>query len=93
MRKFQFIHRLTKKALLIPKEALIRTGIQNRVVLALGEGSFKSIAVSVGRFDSENVEIITGINEGDKIVSSAQFYLILNLVKRLILNACIRKLC
>jgi len=64
-----------KKALLIPKEALIRTGIQNRVVLALGEGSFKSIAVSVGRFDSENVEIITGINEGDKIVSSAQFLL------------------
>ncbi len=64
-----------KKALLIPKEALIRTGVQNRVVLALDEGSFKSIAVSVGRFDSENVEIITGINEGDKIVSSAQFLL------------------
>jgi Cu(I)/Ag(I) efflux system membrane fusion protein len=32
-----------EQALLIPKEALIRTGNQDRVVLALGEGSFKSI--------------------------------------------------
>ena len=61
--------------LLIPKEALIRTGKQDRVVLALGEGSFKSIAVTVGRFDNENVEIITGLSEGDKVVSSAQFLL------------------
>jgi len=61
--------------LLIPKEALIRTGKQDRVVLALGEGSFKSIAVTVGRYDNENVEIITGLSEGDKVVSSAQFLL------------------
>ncbi|MBL4765721.1 MAG: efflux RND transporter periplasmic adaptor subunit [Colwellia sp.] len=63
------------RALLIPKEALIRTGTQDRVVLALGEGSFKSIAVSVGRFDSENVEILAGLSEGEKIVTSAQFLL------------------
>ena len=65
----------TDNTLLIPKEALIRTGKQDRVVLALGEGSFKSIAVTVGRFDNENVEIITGLSEGDKVVSSAQFLL------------------
>ncbi|ASP49274.1 efflux RND transporter periplasmic adaptor subunit [Cognaticolwellia beringensis] len=64
-----------EKALLIPTEALIRTGKQDRVVLALGEGSFKSIAVTVGRYDSESVEILTGLNDGDKIVSSAQFLL------------------
>ncbi|MCW8833346.1 MAG: efflux RND transporter periplasmic adaptor subunit [Colwellia sp.] len=64
-----------EQALLIPKEALIRTGNQDRVVLALGEGSFKSVAVSVGRFDSENVEILAGLKEGEKIVSSAQFLL------------------
>ena len=65
----------TDNTLLIPKEALIRTGKQDRVVLALGDGSFKSIAVTVGRFDNENVEIITGLSEGDKVVSSAQFLL------------------
>lgn len=64
-----------KRALLIPKEALIRTGNQDRVVLALGEGRFKSVAVVVGRFDSKNVEILKGLSDGDKVVSSAQFLL------------------
>ena len=64
-----------EQALLIPKEALIRTGNQDRVVLALGEGSFKSVAVRVGRYDSESVEILEGISEGEEIVSSAQFLL------------------
>ncbi|WP_111978749.1 efflux RND transporter periplasmic adaptor subunit [Algibacillus agarilyticus] len=64
-----------EQTLLIPKEALIRTGKQDRVVLALGEGSFKSVAVRVGRFDSDNVEILDGLNDGESIVSSAQFLL------------------
>lgn len=64
-----------ESALLIPKEALIRTGNQDRVVLALGEGSFKSIEVRVGRFDSESVEILEGLSDGEKVVSSAQFLL------------------
>ena len=64
-----------ESALLIPKEALIRTGNQDRVVLALGEGSFKSVAVKVGRFDSESVEILEGLSDGEKVVSSAQFLL------------------
>lgn len=62
-------------ALLIPKEALIRTGNQDRVVLALGGGRFKSIAVTVGRFDSESVEILAGLTDGEEVVSSAQFLL------------------
>ena len=64
-----------KPVLLIPKEALIRTGNQDRVVIALGEGRFKSVEVSVGRFAKDNVEILDGLNKGDKIVSSAQFLL------------------
>lgn len=62
-------------SLLIPKEALIRTGNQDRIVLALGEGNYKSIAVSVGRYGRNNVEILDGLNEGDIVVSSAQFLL------------------
>ncbi|MFT7007517.1 MAG: Cu(I)/Ag(I) efflux system membrane fusion protein [Colwellia sp.] len=63
------------QALLIPREALIRTGNKNRVVLALGGGSFKSIEVTVGRFDSDSVEILSGLIEGEEVVSSAQFLL------------------
>lgn len=61
--------------LLIPREALIRTGNQDRVVLALGGGSYKSIAVQIGQRNDEVVEIIQGLDEGDRIVTSAQFLL------------------
>ncbi|TWX54634.1 efflux RND transporter periplasmic adaptor subunit [Colwellia hornerae] len=64
-----------EQVLLIPKEALIRTGNQDRVVLALGEGSFKSVEVAVGRYDSESVEILEGLSVGERVVSSAQFLL------------------
>ena len=45
------------------------------MVLALGQGSFKSIEVGVGRFDSDNVEILSGLSAGELVVSSAQFLL------------------
>ncbi|WP_116368805.1 efflux RND transporter periplasmic adaptor subunit [Parahaliea mediterranea] len=61
------------KALVIPREALIRTGRQDRVVLALGEGRFKSVAVRPGRLDPQSVEILEGLEAGDRIVVSAQF--------------------
>ena len=64
-----------QEALLIPKEAVIRTGSFDRVVLALGNGRFKSIEVKTGRYGQNFVEILSGIKEGEKIVSSAQFLL------------------
>lgn len=61
--------------LLVPRESVIRTGEQNRVVLALGEGRFKSIAVALGRSDEQAVEILQGLEAGDTVVVSAQFLL------------------
>ncbi len=63
------------KLLVIPREAIIRTGSQDRVVLAMGEGSFKSVAVTMGRSNQDVVEILEGLNVGEKIVTSAQFLL------------------
>lgn len=60
-------------SLLAPKEALIRTGTMNRLVLALGDGRFKSVVVKTGRSDDNNIEILSGVEEGDSIVTSAQF--------------------
>ena len=45
---------------------------QNRIVMNVEE-SFKSIGVSVGRKAGEFIEITQGLNEGDKVVVSAQF--------------------
>ncbi len=69
------IHIKGENTLQIPIEALIRTGDQDRVVLALEQGRFKSVSVQVGRFGKDTVEILSGLNEGDKLVSSAQFLL------------------
>lgn len=63
------------QVLAIPREALIRTGVQDRVVLALGDGSFKSVAVTLGRSDQDMVEITEGLEEGETVVTSAQFLL------------------
>ena len=59
--------------LMLPREAVIRTGEMDRVVLALGEGKFKSVAVKIGRSDEKNIEILEGVREGEDIVASAQF--------------------
>lgn len=64
-----------EQQLIVPKEAVIRTGSQDRVVVALGEGRFKSVAVELGRSDSDNTVILAGINADDEVVISAQFLL------------------
>jgi Cu(I)/Ag(I) efflux system membrane fusion protein len=58
---------------IIPIEALIRTGREERVIIALGEGRFKSRAVTAGIESGDWVEILTGIEAGDKVVTSGQF--------------------
>ncbi|TMO62228.1 efflux RND transporter periplasmic adaptor subunit [Pseudoalteromonas aurantia] len=57
----------------VPKEAVIRTGKQDRVVLALGNGQFKSVAVSVGSVGHDFIQIKEGLGEGDDVVTSAHF--------------------
>jgi Cu(I)/Ag(I) efflux system membrane fusion protein len=63
------------EVLVIPREAVIRTGQQDRVVLVLGEGRFKSIAVSIGRIDDQDAEVTEGLKQGERLVTSAQFLL------------------
>ena len=64
-----------QQQLIVPKEAVIRTGSQDRVVIALGEGRFKSVAVELGRSDNHNAVILAGIKADDEVVTSAQFLL------------------
>ncbi len=64
---------LAEPTLLVPKEAVIRTGKQDRVVLDLGQGQFKSIAVTTGRVGAEHIEILAGLEQNDLVVTSAQF--------------------
>jgi Cu(I)/Ag(I) efflux system membrane fusion protein len=57
----------------IPREALIRTGESERVIVALGDGRFSAREVVGGMESGDWVEIISGIREGDEVVTSGQF--------------------
>ena len=67
--------KLHPNALSIPRESLIRAPDRDRVVVALGDGKFRVHEVLTGMESGEYVEILAGLEEGDKVVSSAQFLL------------------
>ena len=59
--------------LVIPMEALIRTGRNERVVVALGEGRFEARTVKAGIESGDWVEISSGLKSGEEVVVSGQF--------------------
>ena len=63
------------QALAVPREALLRTGTQDVVVVALGEGRFTPVAVRVGAENAEFSEILEGLETGQQVVLSGQFLL------------------
>jgi Cu(I)/Ag(I) efflux system membrane fusion protein len=63
------------KALSIPREALIHTGVEQRVIVDLGDGRFEARPVETGIESGERVEIRSGLKEGERVVTSAQFLL------------------
>ena len=62
-----------RDVVIVPREALIRTGNDERVIVSIGEGRFQPKDVSVGIESGEYVEIMKGVNVGDKVVTSGQF--------------------
>ena len=63
----------TEPVVHVPREALIRGGTVDRVVLALGDGRFRSQPVNIGIESGDRVEIRAGLSEGDQVVTSGQF--------------------
>ncbi|MFQ5706025.1 MAG: efflux RND transporter periplasmic adaptor subunit [bacterium] len=62
--------------LVVPGEAVIRSGVRNLVFLDLGNGKFRPQEVVLGpEGDDGLVEIVSGLEEGQGIVTSAQFML------------------
>jgi Cu(I)/Ag(I) efflux system membrane fusion protein len=62
-----------RDVLKIPAEALIATGERESVVKALGDGRFQPVDVVTGMQRGGEVEILSGLDEGDRIVVSGQF--------------------
>ncbi|MGR5206359.1 efflux RND transporter periplasmic adaptor subunit [Vibrio sp. PNB23_22_7] len=67
---------VTEDAVLtIPKSSVIRSGGMTRVVLAEGDGKYRSARIEVGREDGEQIEVLQGLKQDDKIVTSSHFML------------------
>jgi Cu(I)/Ag(I) efflux system membrane fusion protein len=62
-----------KDILLIPTEAVIRTGTRNVVMVAQGDGKFNPVDVEIGTESNGQTEIRKGLNEGQQVVVSGQF--------------------
>jgi len=57
----------------IPREALIETGDRTSVIKSLGDGLFMPVDVVAGFRSDGEVEIKSGLHEGDLVVTSGQF--------------------
>jgi membrane fusion protein, copper/silver efflux system len=59
----------------VPRSALIRTGSEDRVVIALGGGRFAPRRVVAGAESGERVAITEGLAAGENVVVAGQFLL------------------
>ena len=64
---------LSIEAVVVPDQAIIRSGERNVVVVALGGGYFDPRDVKLGVMAEGYVQILDGVQEGEKIVVSSQF--------------------
>jgi Cu(I)/Ag(I) efflux system membrane fusion protein/cobalt-zinc-cadmium efflux system membrane fusion protein len=65
-----------KDAIVVPSEAVIRSGHRNIVFVTRGEGRFEPREVRIGEeSDDGKIRIISGLSENDQVVISAQFLL------------------
>tara|TARA_Y100000034_G_scaffold128051_1_gene181984 strand:+ start:1471 stop:3003 length:1533 start_codon:yes stop_codon:yes gene_type:complete len=64
---------INKTALVIPKEALIQTSKNNKVVVKTNKNSFEVKEVVIGDYVNGMVEIKSGLEEFERVVISGQF--------------------
>jgi len=57
----------------VPAESIIRTGERDVVVVALGGGRFAPREVVLGPRGGGFIQVLEGLSDGDKVVTSAQF--------------------
>jgi len=62
-----------REGLLVPAEAVIRTGERSVVILAEPGGTFRAVEVEAGMESGGDAEIRKGLKAGDRVVVSGQF--------------------
>jgi multidrug efflux pump subunit AcrA (membrane-fusion protein) len=68
--------KLAPSALLVPDSAVLRSGDKDTVFVALEGGKFEPRTVALGpRAQNNKYQILSGLKEGDRVVTSGQFML------------------
>jgi len=62
-------------ALVVPSEAVIRSGTRNTVFVVKGEGRFEPRRVELGVVSDQGIQIVSGLAAGEEVVTSGQFLL------------------
>jgi len=67
---------VTHKAVVVPADAVIDTGLKQHVFIALGQGRFEPREVKLGVLGNDGMrEVLSGLKGGEDVVTSAQFML------------------
>lgn len=61
--------------LVIPENAILSTGNQNLVFVDLGEGKFEPRSLKMGKRGTDEVEVLSGLSAGERVVTHANFLL------------------
>lgn len=64
-----------QSVLTVPRSAVIHAGGMSRVVLAEGDGQYRSVRIETGREADDRVEVLKGLEDDDIVVTSAHFML------------------
>ena len=64
-----------REALLVPSEAVIRTGARSLVMIAQDSGGYRPAEVRIGQEAGGRTEVLAGLAEGEEVVTSGQFLL------------------
>ena len=64
---------VAKNAITVPSQAILRTGERDLIVVALGEGRFAPREVELGPEGDGFAQVLSGLADGDRVVTSSQF--------------------
>ncbi len=62
-----------QNSLLVPTEAIIRTGKGAMVMVAESGGHYRPVEVQIGSEAGDKTAVLSGLSEGQKVVTSGQF--------------------
>lgn len=62
-----------RRGLLMPSEAIIRTGKRTVVMLAEDDSRYRPVEIEIGREVDGQTEVLSGLEQGQRVVASGQF--------------------